>query len=660
MSNRVVVLAAVSALAIVGLAEPVRADDEASLFEKQREAFRAVYPEVERGNWQVVQAQRDLLERYVLWPDLRTAWFRSRLNNADHGEIEAFLDEYGLLRPARELRYRYAIHLVETGRLDEFHSIYERFYQGLEIAKLDCLALQAQIEAGEDNRIQSRALELWRVGKSQEDECDPVFTNLRERGLLTAGEYEERFALAIVQRQFSLARYLSRSLPSRFLDTANDWLKAQQQPQEFAGNPDGVQDDDSGRQQLVYAIERIAFREPETAARIWAGIRDRFAFDEADKYGVDRHIALWAARLHLPDAASMLAAIPDDGANVESYRWLIRANLLQNEWAEVVRGIDSMDASESGRNEWQYWKAVALSMQRDDASSEAILWELSGERDYYGFLAADILDSEYELGDESISDDDALAELIGRMPELIRARELFLVGLEGRGRSEWDAATSGLTSDEQMQAALMAHRWGWHSRAISTVAAAGHFDDLDIRYPMPWQEVFGHWAESAGIPDSLAYGIARSESLFMRDIRSSAGAIGIMQLMPNTGRQAASELKIPWSGRATLTDSAVNIRLGTYYLGQMLDRFDDNPALAAAAYNAGPHRVDGWLPASGSLDARIWIENIPFNETRSYVRRVLSDDVIFNWRLTGNLRRLSDVLVDILPSGADPTLAVTD
>ena len=134
----------------------------------------------------------------------------------------------------------------------------------------------------------------------------------------------------------------------------------------------------------------------------------------------------------------------------------------------------------------------------------------------------------------------------------------------------------------------------------------------------------------------------------MRDIRSSAGAVGIMQLMPATGRSAAREIKLPYAGLATLTDSTSNIRLGTYYLGKMYDRFDDNRVLATAAYNAGPHRVEGWLPESGALDARIWIENIPFNETRNYVRRVLTDEAIFYWRLTGRLRRISAELPQIV------------
>ena len=652
-----VVVTSVLAGAIVTV--PANAGENELPLEAQRQAFRDVYPEVERGNWQAAEAKGDLLESYVLWPDLRATWFRATLENADPGEVEAFLDRHGMLRPARELRYRYALHLVETGRLDEFHDIYSRYYEGLEIAKLDCLALQAEIAAGNMDRIRSQGLALWQIGQSQEDECDPVFASLRDEGILTAAEYEKRFALAIEAQQFSLARYLARSLPPPFLATANTWLEAQNNPADFAANPGVRRDVETDRQQLAYAVSRIAYRDPEAADEYWQRIRDGFSFDEAVRFELERHIALWAARLHLPDSARKLAAIPDKGASIETYRWLVRANLLRRDWAEVVRGIDSMAAAESGRSEWQYWRAVALAELQDGLAGTAIFTTLASERDYYGFLAADALGSDYELADEAIVQQNDLAALLQENPALIRARELFFVGLEGRGRSEWDAAIGTLTSDEQMQAALLAHEWGWHSRAISTVAAAGHFDDLEIRYPMPWQDVFGRSAESAGIRDSLAYGVARSESLFMRDIRSSAGAIGIMQLMPATARSAARELSIPWTGRTTLTDSTANIRLGTHYLGQMLDRFDDNPVLATAAYNAGPHRVRDWLPTTGTIDARIWIENIPFNETRRYVRRVLSDDVIFSWRITGTIRRLSELLVDVRADG-DGTVAITD
>ena len=136
----------------------------------------------------------------------------------------------------------------------------------------------------------------------------------------------------------------------------------------------------------------------------------------------------------------------------------------------------------------------------------------------------------------------------------------------------------------------------------------------------------------------------------MRDVRSRAGAIGLMQLMPATGKSVARQISLPYSGLATLTDPDKNIRLGTSYLGQMAERYGGNRILATAAYNAGPHRVDRWLPQAGHVDPRIWIENIPFNETRGYVKRVLAAEAIFHWRMTGTVRRLSD---DMLMVSAD-------
>jgi soluble lytic murein transglycosylase len=185
----------------------------------------------------------------------------------------------------------------------------------------------------------------------------------------------------------------------------------------------------------------------------------------------------------------------------------------------------------------------------------------------------------------------------------------------------------------------------------------GHYDDLALRYPLPFRQSFEQHATSASIPTTWALGIARSESLFMRDVRSHAGAIGLMQLMPATGRQVARQIKLAYSGLDTLTDPNHNIRLGTTYLGSMAARYDGNHVLATAAYNAGPHRVDRWLPQSGVVDARVWIENIPFNETRKYVRRVMAAETIFHWRLTGEMRRLSDRLPQVEPLPADQRLA---
>ena len=617
--------------------------------EKQRATFRAVYPEVERGNWQPVLQHEQMLQDYALWPDLRASYLRARLRYADHAEVGAFLDRYGALKPARELRYQFALHLADSGHLPEYLEIYRQFYQGLNIAKLDCLALQAEILEGNEDRIIKRGLDLWLIGESQADECDPVFTHLRTTNALTNEHYEKRFALALDERRFSLARFLSRPLSPEHLEQAESWLRAQNDSLEFLRTHQDRNDSGTGRQQMIYAIERIAFSDPLLASENWIALRKQYPFTVEQQHHISRHIALWAARRQLSEAQALLYGLPPEAVDQEVGRWMVRSGLRRQEWDKVLRAIAMLPEDERLAEEWRYWEAVALKNAGQEKPATAGFNDLASTRSYYGFLASDALGNDYTFADSRLLADDKVVAKLAKMPALIRARELFHVGLEGRGRSEWDAAANNLTPHEQTQSALLAHQWGWHSRAIATASMVGEFDDLLIRYPLPWREDFAQYSRDANINDSWAYGIARSESLFMRDIRSSAGAIGVMQILPETGRRMAREIRQPYSGRATLTDSARNIRLGTMYLRKMFDRFDENKILATAAYNTGPLNVEAWLPDAEQMDARIWIENIPYNETRAYVRRVLTADTIFHWRLTGKVRRLSTDLSTIDP-----------
>jgi soluble lytic murein transglycosylase len=629
--------------------------------DKQRALFRQVYADVERGRWDAVEALSEedqaLLREYVLWPDLRAAWFRAGIRKTDSAALEAFLDRHGTLKPARELRYRYVLHLASSGQLEQYLRIYQAYYQGLGDARLDCIALHAEIEAGSGDRIEHRGRNLWLTGHSQAQECDPVFEYMRKQKQLTERDYRARYALAIEAREFTRARWLARSLDEALLDEANDWLRAGSQPEQFVETHGRRVDNAVAREQLAYAIRRVTYRDPQKALELWDSVEDDYAFETELRNATRRHIALWTARDSLPGAYELLTGLPLAVQDEEVMRWRARVSLRAGKWADLLNDIAMMTTAERDAEQWRYWRGIALARSGRDVAAAAALEPLAGERSYYGFLAADELGVGYAFADDTLRADETVIRALSHRQEFVRARELFLVGLDSRGRSEWDAAVAVLPREEKAQAAVLAHRWGWHSRAIATAASVGHYDDLELRYPLPFKQTFEQHAASASIPMTWALGIARSESLFMRDVRSRAGAIGLMQLMPATGRQVAQELKLSYSGIDTLTDPNHNIRLGTTYLGSMVERYDGNHILATAAYNAGPHRVDRWLPQSGVVDARVWIENIPFNETRKYVRRVMAAETIFHWRLTGEMRRLSDRLPQVEALPADQRLA---
>ena len=639
------------------LAAPAFADDIAA----QRELFKRVYTTVERGDWSAVEglspAEQRSLQRYALWPDLRATWLRANLKTVPASQIDAFLDQHGTLQPVRDLRYRHALQLARSGDLDGYQRIYEQFYQGRGIARLDCLSLQADIGASRFARVPARAIDLWLIGKSQVEECDPVFDYLADNNLIGPVEYRKRFQLAIKAREFGIARWLAKSIDQQHVETAATWQQAQANPQRFLERHNAAANNETYREQLVYAAERLTYADADAAHRLWSAVEKRYGFTEAQKLRTRRHIALWMARDNLPAGYYLLASLPVAAQDDEVLRWRARTSLRDNKWPRLLLDIDAMKQAERDSEEWQYWRAVALQRTGKVAESHATFEVLSEERSYYGFLAADEIGVPYSLDNAVLAADDVALAVVATNPGIVRARELFLVGLEGRGRSEWDATVRSLSKDEKLQAAILADRWGWHSRAISVASRLGEYDDLSIRYPLPWQEQFESYSSAARINPTWAYGVARSESLFMRDVRSSAGAIGLMQLMPKTGRAVAKQIRLPYSGLATLTDPAANIRLGTSYLGQMAERFDGNPVLATAAYNAGPHRVDRWLPENGTEDARAWIENIPFNETRNYVKRVLAAQTIFHWRMTGQVRRLSDDLPTVRSPQATQKIA---
>ena len=542
------------------------------------------------------------------------------------------------------MRYRYALHLAKSGDLADYHALYQQFYQGQGIARLDCLALQAELADERFARVNGRGLELWLVGRSQVEECDPVFEYLDENALLGPIEYRKRYALAIEARDFMLARWLAKKINAPHLEEATAWVRAQDDPETFLRSYRKLANTASTREQLVYAAERLTYRDPELASKLWKKAVRLSGFSEEQKLRTARHIALWTARDKLPGAYRRLTRLPVAAQNDEVLRWRARTSLRESNWRNLLRDLAAMTISERDAEEWRYWHGVALQQTGRGDEARSVFEVLSRERSYYGFLAADEIDASYALGPTAMAIDEAALDALADHPGLVRARELFLVGQEGRGRSEWDAVVARLPEAEKQQAAILADRWGWHSRAIATAAKLGAYDDLSIRYPLPYQQHFEMFATAASIATTWAYGIARSESLFMRDVRSNAGAIGLMQLMPATGREVADQLQLPYAGLATLTDPEINIRLGTSYLGQMAERYGGNPVPATAAYNAGPHRVDTWLPQTGAEDARIWIENIPFNETRKYVKRVLAAQTIFHWRMTGEVRRLSDEL----------------
>src|SRR5690606_11198374 len=200
-------------------------------------------------------------------------------------------------------------------------------------------------------------------------------------------------------------------------------------------------------------------------------------------------------------------------------------------------------------------------------------------------------------------------------------------------RREWYHISRVFSREELIAQAKLAHDLDWHFPAIRTLSQARHWDDLDVRFPMPYRSSLTSAAKSRGLHSSWVYAITRQESAFMDDARSHAGAIGLMQLMPATARETARRFGISLNSTYQVLKPETNIQLGTAYLSQVSAQFDGHRILASAAYNAGPTRVRQWLRGADHLESDVWVENIPFDEPRQYVQNVLTYSVIYGQKL---------------------------
>jgi soluble lytic murein transglycosylase len=229
-------------------------------------------------------------------------------------------------------------------------------------------------------------------------------------------------------------------------------------------------------------------------------------------------------------------------------------------------------------------------------------------------------------------------------------REWLALGRMAEARRNWWQMVAGMNASQKTVAAKMAQNMGLHELAIFTVARAGNWDDLNLRFPILFRETVEKSAMQNMLPFAMIYGIIRQESVFKASVVSPAGAIGLMQIMPGTGKQLARQAGDRWRSSKSLYDPKKNVRYGSLYLKNLLERFGENMALAIAGYNAGPRMVSKWLPDDHKIAADLWIDSIPFRETRRYVRYVLGYTMVYQNRLEAPENRISDYMPVVLPA----------
>ncbi len=614
-------------------AQPADAD-----FLAARDAFRA--GDAVRLDRVASRLKGHLLEPYVSYWQIRL-----KLDEADPERVNAFLARYAGMPLADRLRTEWLKSLAKREQWALFAAEYPK--RAGDDTELDCYAIHWK-RLREGDAVLDEARPFWATGQEQPESCQALFTALLKSQRLTAADIWARFRLAHEAGNARLAGRIVLELPVAERPAPRDMERAERNAAQVLSKGEFRPSSVAGREVALYALDRVARSDAAAAHEAWVKVRGEFPVPDR-MYG-NLLIAHQAARQLNPAANAWYHEADGARQNAEQRAWRVRAALRARQWPDVARAIDAMPDDQALDPAWRYWKARALAASGPNEDATRLYAGIATEHHFYGLMAAEALGAAIMPVSEPLPPDDrALAEF-GARDAVQRVVKLTALELRPEALREWQYVVRGQSDETLLLAAEFARRNGLYDRSINSADRTQRRHDFALRYQTPYQGEIGNAARGAQLDEAWVFGLARQESRFIADIVSSAGAIGLMQLMPPTAKWVARQTGRSDFRTPQLENPGVNAQFGTYYLRYVLDRLDGLPVLATAAYNAGPGRAQAWR-AAGPLEGAIYAETIPFNETRDYVKKVLANAMYYQAQLGLPYVALKDRLGTVTPNG---------
>jgi soluble lytic murein transglycosylase len=625
------------ALLLAGIVPSAGAESDADFL-----AARAAF---DRGDRVKLDALAGKLSAHLLQPYVAYWQLKLRLDSADDDEVRAFLARWPQTPLADRLRVEWLKVLGKRGSWTTFAAEYSA--QPGEDVELACYMIQYRRASEGDGALQA-AKSLWFTDKATPDSCDPLFAALIARNAITTEDRRARFRLAVEAGNVRVAQAIAADMPAADRILAQDFARVERNPAAALAKGDFRWSLPWGRDLALYALERAARTDAAGVRAAWEKQRNRLPAAER-LYGNAR-LAYHASRQLNPRALEWYREAEGAPLSDAQRAWRIRAGLRSGAWPDVIATIDSMPPAEALDPAWRYWKARALAAERRGAEANLLYTGLADDPGFYGLLAAEALGRKLEVTSAPLTPEPEALAAFGARPAVQRVVKLAQLDMRAESQREWLYVVRGLPDDALLLAAEYARREGLYDRAINTADRTTSRHDFGLRYMTPFRDQFVQAAREQGVDPALLFGIARQESRFVPDIVSSAGAVGLMQLMPPTARWVAKQLNRGDYRPSQISDVEVNTQFGAFYFRYVLDKLDGVPALAAAAYNAGPNRAQAWRGGS-TLEGAVWVETIPFNETREYVKRVLANTMLYAYLLNQAYVPLSKRLGYVSPRG---------
>jgi soluble lytic murein transglycosylase len=566
--------------------------------------------------------QAEKIKGHALEPYVDFWRLSLRLEEADPGEVRDFLAKNAGSVLEEQLRRDWLCALGKKGQWGLFRE--EHRPPAKDDPDVACYALQAnwRLEGGS---VLAGLKPFLKASKALPEGCAPLVDAMLASGELTPKDLRDRLRRLVQAGLLTEAKRVAERLPADQAPRAGQIDSAAGAPARFLERAGADLKKAAGRELVIVALAFLAQGDPQTAVRRWAMLATR------------------GARRHLPEAVEWFREAGETPLSDEQLAWRVRIALRQENWTEVKTAVERMSPPAQNEPVWVYWLGRSLFALGVPEEGRALLGRIAGEHHFYGRLAAEELGMPLQIPPKAASPTrEEIAEAVA-LPGLKRALMLYRLGLRTEATNEWIWTVRAMDDRALLAAAELARRNGIWDRAIGTADRTVASHDFAMRYLAPYRKVLSKQARANQLEEPYVFGLVRQESRFIADARSSAGAVGLMQLLPSTARWVSRRIGMKGFHPSRANQPEVNAALGTFYLRHVLDEFNGNPILAAAAYNAGPIRARQWCGAR-ALEGAIYIETIPLTETRQYVKKVMANTVYYDAIFGGEGRSLKSRL----------------
>ncbi|MFD2189242.1 transglycosylase SLT domain-containing protein [Pistricoccus aurantiacus] len=608
---------------LMALAFALALPQNAALAAPDDQAMKDALNAARKQQWERIDQsaiQGHVLEGYVEYHRLK-----SRLPQAAPAEIKTFIERHADSPLAQWMRGQAISAYGEARQYASLLAVSDGKPSG---AERQCYYYTALLDRDYQTAAQG-GRRLWQYGHSRPEACDPLFNRLKQHGAIGPLEVWERLMLAWQSGESGLMSYLGRQLGAGWQDGLDSLAQVRQDYSAIIRVPARIGPQGRGTSALVAAAMHGYTRaDTQEALDAWQRISPRLEIAAEDRREIEHDLILYSLVRNVGENRVWADQALSRNGDADLLELRVRAALGERDWQGVIDWVHRMEDDQRREARWQYWLGRALGQLGDAITAEKAYRVAAGERDFYGFAAADRLGQPYALNLRQDSYNEAYRQRIARWPVVERTEALMRIGEVGLANSEWYAASARLADQDVKALADYAESRGWYAKLVQTTIAGKLWDALAWRFPAAYREQFLHWGNANSIDPYLLMAISRRESAYNPTVISPAGARGLMQLMPGTATLVSRKIGVADPGPYGVLQPEVNIRLGSRYFKDMLERYRGNRLAATAAYNAGPGRVDRWLKEA-PREFDLFVESIPFRETRQYVQAVLAYRVIF-------------------------------